>query len=465
MSFEITNERLVYKLEIRIETKIVDLIESAFDDYLKKKIDTNKLCKSLSTSLSYLPFLSGHRKFVVIFMKNKNPRDFFGMRVFPSIESCDIIMNACTKDDNVKFGDMVNHWRRLESWILELDSFLFDRVTFNFTPRELTAMLLHEIGHVLYSERPLEVFYRAYRENQARLKIEDKATQKAMHIIYAIPLGLACMQRRWVNGKNQIKVEIVADRTVEELGYGEDLASALDKVIRQVGDIYKSEQDSQTEIDTSVKWCVNNIQDVIKRRDHLKDELFYQGVKANSSFIKAAAVYILDKLGFAMREKYNGIVTEVTVELLSDPEVMTKYDMCSNIKKCAAFERLVDLYQQSAGFTIANEGLFSKDKKTQYVLPSQFEVDAIAIELDNIKNHADRIYVLDLIYEIQDRVNTFEEGISSDPMLAKQWQSKITLMREELEMYRKAVLAKKTFEEKKYHCFVKLPEVASDYEG
>ena len=252
---------------------------------------------------------------------------------------------------------------------------------------------LHEIGHIIYSDKPIEGFYRAYQEVKTRMNSSDKATQKLMYDIYMIPLTLACMQRRWVNGKNEVQLEIIADKTVVELGYGQYLLEALDKITRAIGSL--NSQNNQDELSSSMNWCQQNIADIMKRKEQLKDELYYRAVRTKSNYMKAMTIIILDKLGFKLRERYTGYVVENTIELLSDPEVMQKYMPIVDAMESAKFDKFYNMMHSSN--SIVMEAIFNKRKKVKVELPSQYEIDAIAVEVDKITNHHDRIYVLDLI--------------------------------------------------------------------
>ena len=440
-------------------------METAYDRYLINEIDIRELCKSLATALNTLPFDGNSKDFTVQIANQKMNEKFFGMRVFPKIEELDDFCKdliAEKSDKLVKFGDIIKRWKNIEYWYVELDSMLFDRYTINFTPKELVALTLHEIGHVIYSDKPIEGFYRSYKEANLRMKLADKATQKLMYNIYMIPLTIACMQREWVNGKNQVKVELIADQTVVDLGYGEYLVSALSKIIRQFGSINKNEDQQQQEIDTSVQWCNNNIADIVYRKDKLKDALYYQTIKTKSNYFKAVSIIVLDKLGFKMRERYTGFVVENSVELLSDPKVMTKYEPIIDALESAKFDRKLQLMISSE--EMALESFFNKRKKTKVELPSQYEIDAISVEVDKMTNHHDRLYVLDLIYELLDRILTAEEVIARDPALMRKWGDKIQAMKDSLETLRVATLEKKVFTNK-YKFFVSLPEEARDYAG
>ena len=442
--------------------KALTLMDDSYNKYLVGDISQAEMCRNLAAALSSFPYDSGRKEFTVQVTSNKTGNEkFFGMRVYPDIEEMDnFCKDLVNEGDKIRFTDIVKKWKKIDKWFLEIDGTCFDRNQFNFNPRELTALTLHEIGHIIYSDKPIEGFYRAYQEVKARMNSSDKATQKLMYDIYMIPLTLACMQRRWVNGKNEVQLEIIADKTVVELGYGQYLLEALDKITRAIGSL--NSQNNQDELSSSMNWCQQNIADIMKRKEQLKDELYYRAVRTKSNYMKAMTIIILDKLGFKLRERYTGYVVENTIELLSDPEVMQKYMPIVDAMESAKFDKFYNMMHSSN--SIAMEAIFNKRKKVKVELPSQYEIDAIAVEVDKITNHHDRIYVLDLIYEVLERINNFEEAISPDPSLVKKWSAKIRQMKDELEALRQAVLAKKTFATS-YKFFVKLPEAASDYEG
>ena len=442
--------------------KALTLMDDSYNKYLVGDISQAEMCRNLAAALSSFPYDAGKKEFTVQVTSNKTGNEkFFGMRVYPDIEEMDdFCKDLVNEGDKIRFTDIVKKWKKIDKWFLEIDGTCFDRNQFNFNPKELTALTLHEIGHIIYSDKPIEGFYRAYQEVKARMNSSDKATQKLMYDIYMIPLTLACMQRRWVNGKNEVQLEIIADKTVVELGYGQYLLEALDKITRAIGSL--NSQNNQDELNSSMNWCQQNIADIMKRKEQLKDELYYRAVRTKSNYMKAMTIIILDKLGFKLRERYAGYVVENTIELLSDPEVMQKYMPIVDAMESAKFDKFYNMMHSSN--SIAMEAIFNKRKKVKVELPSQYEIDAIAVEVDKITNHHDRIYVLDLIYEVLERINNFEEAISPDPSLVKKWSAKIRQMKDELEALRQAVLAKKTFATS-YKFFVKLPEAASDYEG
>lgn len=443
-----------------LPNRAIELIENTFSDYMIGKINEKAFLSKLETALDNLPFNS-EKSFSVNISKNKSMgKDFFGFNVFPEIDKLEGICNKIANDD-VKFKDIVKHWRSIKEWEIVIDSLVFDRSFIAFNPKELTAMLLHEIGHVTQSDEPIEQFYRAYLESKSRLKNADKVSKKVLYILYTIPLAVACTSRRWVNDKNEIKLEISADKSLIETGYAEHLINAFDKIIKASGSINRSEDMNYKEIESNVEWANMNIVDVIKRRDKLKDSLYYKAIQTNSGYIQALCTRILNFLGVRMRERYTGAVAESCMlnELINGEITLETHVPFYDIKKFGQIESRI-VREQNA-LEVANEAFFNKRKNSKVNIPDEYDLDRIYVAIDDIQNNYDKVYVLDLIYEQIEKLNDFEEAISMDETKSKKWAPKIEEMRQRLATLRKTVLSK-NIAKKEYKVFVKYPE---GYEG
>ena len=443
-----------------LPNRAIELIENTFSDYMIGKINEKAFLSKLETALDNLPFNS-EKSFSVNISKNKSMgKDFFGFNVFPEIDKLEDICNKIANDD-VKFKDIVKRWRSIKEWEIVIDSLVFDRSFIAFNPKELTAMLLHEIGHVTQSDEPIEQFYRAYLESKSRLKNADKVSKKVLYILYTIPLAVACTSRRWVNDKNEIKLEISADKSLIETGYAEHLINAFDKIIKASGSINRSEDMNYREIESNVEWANMNIVDVIKRRDKLKDSLYYKAIQTNSGYIQALCARILNFLGVRMRERYTGAVAESCMlkELINGEITLETHVPFYDIKKFGQIEARI-VREQNA-LEVANEAFFNKRKNSKVNIPDEYDLDRIFVAIDDIQNNYDKVYVLDLIYEQIEKLNDFEEAISMDETKSKKWAPKIEEMRQRLATLRKTVLSK-NIAKKEYKVFVKYPE---GYEG
>ena len=443
-----------------LPNRAIELIEATFSDYMIGKINEKSFLNKMETALDALPFNS-KKSFSVIISKNKNMgKEFFGFNVFPEMDKLEYICNTIANDDT-KFSDIVKRWRSIEEWEIVIDNLIFDRKFIAFNPKELTAMLLHEIGHVTQSDEPIEQFYRAYLESKSRLKSADKVSKKVLYILYTIPLAVACTSRRWVNDKNELKLEISADKSLIETGYAEHLVNAFDKIIKASGSITRSEDMNYKEIESNVEWANMNIVDVIKRRDKLKDSLYYKAIQTNSGYIQALCARILDFLGVRMRERYTGAVAESCMlnELINGEITLETHVPFYDIKKFGQIETRIMNAQKE--LEIANESFFNKRKKSKVDIPDEYDLDRIFVAIDDIQNNYDKVYVLDLIYEQIEKLNDFEEAISMDESKSKKWAPKIEEMRSRLSTLRKSVL-NKNIAKKEYKVFVKYPE---GYEG
>ena len=443
-----------------LPNRAIELIEATFSDYMIGKINEKSFLNKMETALDALPFNS-KKSFSVIISKNKNMgKEFFGFNVFPEMDKLEDICNKIANDDT-KFSDIVKRWRSIEDWEIVIDSLIFDRNFIAFNPKELTAMLLHEIGHVTQSDEPIEQFYRAYLESKSRLKSADKVSKKVLYILYTIPLAVACTSRRWVNDKNELKLEISADKSLIETGYAEHLVNAFDKIIKASGSITRSEDMNYKEIESNVEWANMNIVDVIKRRDKLKDSLYYKAIQTNSGYIQALCARILNFLGVRMRERYTGAVAESCMlnELINGEITLETHVPFYDIKKFGQIETRIMNAQKE--LEIANESFFNKRKKSKVDIPDEYDLDRIFVAIDDIQNNYDKVYVLDLIYEQIEKLNDFEEAISMDESKSKKWAPKIEEMRSRLATLRKSVL-NKNIAKKEYKVFVKYPE---GYEG
>lgn len=442
-----------------IDSSKIVMIDDAFASYqMDQEEDTFQ--KKLS---SILNAFAGDKWFHIHIIDcyeiRKEP--FFGMRIFPSQGYADAMMkDFCKKSFSLR--ELVERWRHIKNWDIELDSRIFDRSIISFNPQELTAMLLHEIGHVIYSDKITEVFYRAYKEAYIRSKIEEKAQFRVMYKLYMIPLFFACGFRSWKVDSEDLREEIFADTSVKKLGYGEYLISAYQKIIRFYGNPqnWKSQKDV---ISNSIQSCNMNILDLEKRKQHLKDELYYIGTRNRGFWIRNVISDIFKSLGIFKKDRYDGniVMEALTVDEYSGKEFLDSYDLIYQLKPLNEVRNQLQMAKDMATPTYYAMEAFHKKAKNKLKVPSQLDVDTLFVEVDRIQSHADRKYVLDLIYCQEEKITEFLELIEGDPILREKHTTKMQGMLKELAEMRKNVLAKRSFDQQ-YKVFVKYPV---GYEG
>lgn len=429
--------------------KVVSKIDDIYGDFLAEDTNKDQFCKQLAQALNCLPLENGPKKFEVNIVNQKRTEPFFGFRVFAVMNE----MNHVTDEfinKSLSLKELCEKWKKIPNWYMEIDAQAFDRNEINFTPKELTAMTLHEIGHVIYSSKPIEYFYNAYTDAKRRAKLSARGAQKVLYSLYMVPLSIACMQKHWVNNKNEISIEFFADSYLKNFGYAESLLSAFNKIIIAHGSINESENEKISKVENAVNWCNVNVVDLERRKNHLKDELFQKSIRSSSPFFKGVCVSELRTLGAKLRERYTGAVVEVTLENVQ-PGMFETYQAEYDFSTISALERACSAVAMSTATEAAKYA----------ELPKQFKIDRLAVEADRVTNHSDRIHVLDMIYRESLKLEQFMEAMDADRDLKSRYGGKVESMSRQLEEIRANVLSKHSFN-KEYKFFVKYP---NGYEG
>ena len=446
-----------------ISTKI-NMLDDIFSSYLLNKND-REFCRDAS---SFLSTVSSKTISVSIVDNQKMSKEpFFGMRVFSHPDEVDdVLEKLLSDDDNTRsLSGMIKLWETIRSWELEIDSRVFDRMAINFNPQELTAMTLHEIGHTIYSDKKVEQYYRAYQACRFKMSSVDKASAKILFFLYQVPLILVCGMRNWKLSDRDLREEVFADNSVQKLGYGEHLVSAYQKIIKAYGSsVYHDPNRIDAEVGGSIQWCTINAHDLVRRKNKLRDELYATGASTNSLFIRKTIRSIMDKLAITTRNRYSGNVvleSALSFDFFANESFVTEYELIYDVKKFGMLENRINAAKDIARKEIAQEAFGFKKNRKSVKVPSQLDVDTIFVEIDRMQNHADRRYVLDLIYYQEEKINRFIELFEYDESLERKYAGKMESMLKELASMRKSVLDKRSFD-KNYKVFVKYPE---GYEG
>lgn len=153
---------------------------------------------------------------------------FFGMRVYPIIDSniaSDILVGTTTKVFN--------------SYYLELDSKLFDPML-GLDSKELTAILLHEIGHIVYDtetidevKKQVDVYFAKTNQN---LDIKGSKSYNEL-LAYGLKDSVFKIGSLFSKMGND---EIIADAFVIGCGYGPYLDRAIRKISNSTTYLNKS---------------------------------------------------------------------------------------------------------------------------------------------------------------------------------------------------------------------------------
>jgi hypothetical protein len=159
---------------------------------------------------------------------NNTDKLFFGMRVYPVIDSSTVM--DFLGDSKTKVFDY---------YFVELDSKLFDPVL-NLNNRELTAILLHEVGHIVNDTETIDEVRKQI--DMYMLKSGDTIsfnTSKGYRELLAYALKDSVFKIGSIFSKIG-NDELIADSFVFACGYGPDLESGMVKITRSANYLNKA---------------------------------------------------------------------------------------------------------------------------------------------------------------------------------------------------------------------------------
>lgn len=189
----------------------VDYLEDAIKD-LKLRQNSSTLSGVKNALMKVYP----DSRCLGVLYTNNTDRMFFGMCVLPVI-SGDTAIKIVQTDDPI----------RLSEYYLEIDSKLFDP-SLRLTDREITAICLHEVGHLVNDASPVDTLRKEVDLYMARngetMRISDSIYYKNI-----LAFGFSDAVRKLTSVFFDDE-EYKADEYAIKLGYGEDLVSAMQKI-------------------------------------------------------------------------------------------------------------------------------------------------------------------------------------------------------------------------------------------
>lgn len=402
------------------------LIETLFKDIKSKKnVDT-----SLENIIRILK-RNFNLNFEISIIKNKT-NEFFGMSIFPHQSSIDLLIESIVSNKR-KIDEIMELWKKIDHWYLEIDSLLLYDKNLNANPAEITAVLLHEIGHIVGSNKVPSRLYKIIKYEIMKLDYNLKQLIKNPNLrsLFRISVIEACASKNFkIIDKSS---EFFADKFVVDIGYRDELNQLITKILKTQGNRYinRTEKDVEKDIKIIVNWTIDNISELKYRKRKLENNFSLILLRNPSIFIKNIVKDIKNKIFGDESDPYRKALTE---------------------------QYTIKTYEKILKESILD--LFNKNGKIKKI--NRSDIDILSIEVDKIENNDDKIYVLDLIYDKLDLVNQALEFINAGKK-DKVQQSKQTLIdfKKQLEELRKNVIQIE-IKDKKYGLFIKYPK---GYEG
>ena len=152
----------------------------------------------------------------IIYTKNTD-KLFFGMSVVPTIDD-DMVADIVNGENSVRF----------DAYYIELDSKLLEP-TLGLDRKELLAILLHEVGHMVKDTQPVDEVRKCIDvymlKNNEHIVLNDSVNYREI-----LRYGITSTLRKVTSIFERKDDEIIADEFVFACGYGEELSTALKKI-------------------------------------------------------------------------------------------------------------------------------------------------------------------------------------------------------------------------------------------
>lgn len=418
--------------------RILKDIEEAFGE-IKRKQDIESNLRSINMSLGKLGI-----KIKTITIVPAENDEFFGMSVYPSHAVADRMVQCMIDKKPMKAYEEI--WVSIDDWIIEIDSKLLYDQKLNTNPQELTAALLHEIGHTIYSNSIPEKLHKTmsytFLSLPSEIRIILKNGNKSFKSLFHPMVAQASR-----NVSYSLKKELDADKYVVKMGYGQGLETLLQKILMVYGSNFVDNTDRELEQNLKVasNWAKSHATELRLRKDSLRDSV-------NTITLITPSLYI--------REIFEDINVKVFKGSPSFDQIVNRENRGKYLTESSLLPDDQKGIPCNAVLEAARNTKFDKYGKLEKV--TQHDIDIVSIQIDRIENQNDKIYLLDVIYDYNETLDLADECLRDGRKSAVQMSERqIKDMREDLSELRKRIMNTK-ITEKSYGVFVKYP---AGYEG
>lgn len=427
-------------MKINLRKEKFEAIESCFSDIKK---DRNKIPEATKRIEKHLEDVFHKNMTVIIIDPEDKNGQFFVMSIFPDTSTLEAlvvgILNQSPDEPLKKIWDETNDWN------IEIDRRIFNDDYISITPKEMTALLLHEIGHIVYSNSIPQRVSRIMKFEVAKANIETKAVLRntVFRGILELPILNACCYDQYKTNAG-IKKELKSDVFVIKMGYGKELESVLDKFISTDKSkvkihphINQSDSGADKNMKDTIHFSISVVEDFKKRKTNVAHHNLVSLIKnMPSDFIRCRIMDIMNKL------------TKSTSEYESD---------------VAKMERVCDIAQHEVEEMYTREFFEFRSKRFKRIDPRV--IDYIEVNSQTIKNNDDKMILINYIYTNLDQID-YRISVLKNPRYAARYEVPDSLdlllrYKERLERARDYVVNYK-IPEKHYGLTIQYPE---GYEG
>lgn len=323
----------------------------------------------------------------------------FGMAVYPDTPVVDKIVELVAMGGENSAKEISILWAKNKIWTIELDCRIFKDKYISLTPEELTALYLHELGHITSSNSVPMRITNILQYEIAKGTMTNKAIlrNKVFSGILKLPILNTCVMD---NDKNALVEEIRADKFAVKAGYKKDLISALNK-FQNCAEFKRGVSTSKAMKSMSL-FTIDAAEQFAQRRTALLEATLEKMMEGCCSTILTEAVKDVYNQFF-----YNDNTTSVT--------------------KDRKLDYLYECAENSVEEFYANEFFGLGKQKLKRIDPAQ--IDYIQLKMQSIESDNDKLMLVSYARSKID-ICDFYLSILDNPVKAKKYD--VPYSREEL---------------------------------
>lgn len=406
--------------------KLAD-IETSF---AKLKLNTSDVSATKAIS-DALRSLTNKEISVITISPTSNDQECVVMCVYP--EMCIIeqmIWSITTNNDRGEVASTI--WEKSSLWFIEIDTRALTDL--DLTEKELTALLMHEIGHVIYSGTVPRRISNTIRFKYAQSPMITKAflRDSLFSKVLTFPVLHSCGTNSHITDKSTIKDEIQADKYSINAGYGKELVSAIDKIIA-----YAGTSNYKKDMDMLMGFSVDTLISLQKRQNNIVRKNMMHMIASTPSMYAKDFIHRLKNTFTGNPNSKTSVTERVQQDNISD-----------------RFDKITKEFY-------ATEGLFNKVHRLDKIDPA--DIDYIGLEVNNIKCNDDKMMIVSYIYNKIEIIDYYISIIDSknQKYIVPHTRESLVRMRDMLDKYRIAAINRK-IPDVKYGINIQYP---TGYEG
>lgn len=363
----------------------LEKVDAAFE-VLKKDTSSTTAVKTIETELKSI----FSDTFYLAIVKTKMGDPWSVMSVYPSKATMDKIVESILKEEPIPV--VRNLWEKNREWYIEIDIRTLNDTIIPIDARQLTGLVLHEIGHVKESNAIPNRIARVikYQYSQLHGKMKTVFKTPGYNAMVAMPI-VDTMSIKGSSLKKGIGQEFFADQFAAKYGYGAEIANVLEAIVTRSSAV---ELDADSSMKEVMRFVSKSVNDLIERKGRLTHEAWAELRETNTS---------------PYAEQYYQQIMESVFHNYKDSNKATM--VAEN-----TVERIVGEYYSQ--FESSNFVEFFGLKKKLKPLKT-YELDYIAVEVDKIRTSSDKLLILSYAHSKLDIVNYYISILSNEKYAKK----------------------------------------------